>query len=395
MSVRALNPMICLLACLATWATAAGDERSPIIVAMGADGPLAPFADVDQLLQPPPTPAPSPATDPAFGDAWLSGLLNGPLMAGLGSADGSGAAEGLSPTRIAALLMCEECMTPGVWPAPVGVDLPAEQLTAGGLLGLPGALRIARQGTVQLLPTGTMFRPYLASPKESRLGSSFRYEREDGWLWDHDLGGRFPLMRWGTMDNVFPQGIQLDIEAAAQLRQDPEADMILRSSDFRWGMPLAFGYGRHRTKVGYYHVSSHLADEFLLAGGGPRVNYVRDAVVLAHAVYFWPSLRGYAEVDWGFNRDVSGPWHFQFGADFAPPRATGPWGAPFAAVNAHLRQEVNFSGSLTAQAGWSWRSEGNGRLLRMGASYFTGKSQQYSFFNRHEQLIGLGIWLDN
>ncbi len=66
---------------------------------------------------------------------------------------------------------------------------------------------------------------------------------------------------------------------------------------------------------------------------------------------------------------------------------------PFLAVNGHLREEVDFGGNLSLQAGWLWRGI-SGHVFRMGMLYFNGKSDQFEFFNRDEEKIGLGLWYD-
>ena len=87
------------------------------------------------------------------------------------------------------------------------------------------------------------------------------------------------------------------------------------------------------------------------------------------------------------------PWEFQFGTEYSPLGPTGSRGAPFLAVNGHLRQEVDFGGTLIVQAGWQWRGR-TGHLMRRGLEYFNGQSEQYQFFHDHEQLVGIGVWYD-
>ena len=87
------------------------------------------------------------------------------------------------------------------------------------------------------------------------------------------------------------------------------------------------------------------------------------------------------------------PWEFQFGFEYSPMRPSGLQGDPFFAINAHLRQEVDFGGALDGEAGWQWRGA-TGHLFRIGAIYFNGKSEYYQFGNTFEQQIGGGIWYD-
>ena len=148
-------------------------------------------------------------------------------------------------------------------------------------------------------------------------------------------------------------------------------------------------------KLAYYHVSSHLGDEFLLLNPGfPRSNYSRDAVVIGGGYYWTEALRLYGEVGYAISA-VGGaePWELQFGADFSPPH-TPDCGAPFAAVNAHLREDVGFGGHFVAQTGWQFRQGADSRLFRLGLQYFNGKNEQYEFLDDFERKLGAGIWFD-
>ena len=63
-------------------------------------------------------------------------------------------------------------------------------------------------------------------------------------------------------------------------------------------------------------------------------------------------------------------------------------------LESHLREEVDFGGNMVVQAGWAWRRVPRGALFRIGLEYFTGKSDQYEFFDRTEHRLGWGIWAD-
>jgi hypothetical protein len=276
------------------------------------------------------------------------------------------------------------------------VEPPAEYVDLDAMYGpaiAPGVGSV-EPWTWQLLPQGLIYRSYLAGVNEPRLAAVIFNEEHQGWLFDPTLGARVGLLRLGTQDPFWPCGFQIDVEGAAMLRLDTRDEVDVVSADYRAGVPLTFGVGRHRTKFAYYHLSSHVGDEFLIKNQNfVRLNYGRDVLVLGHSYYPTDWLRLYGEVGWSFNLDVSKPWEFQFGLDWASPVATGYHGAPFVAFNAHLREEVNFGGGLAVQGGWSWRSV-DGRLLRTGVQYYNGKSPQFSFFDEHENQIGFGIWYD-
>jgi hypothetical protein len=262
-----------------------------------------------------------------------------------------------------------------------------------GLLG-PGQAGAA-PWRLQLLPDGLIYRSYLAGVKEPRFASVWNHEETLGWLWDISLGGRVAALRYGTEDPLWPEGWELDAEGAALLRLAPEEDRDLVACDYRFGVPLTFGRGGFRTKFGYYHLSSHLGDEFLLRHRGFfRDNYVRDSLVLGQSLYLTDALRLYAEAAWAFyTSGRAKPWEFQFGLEFSPAAESGIYGAPFFAINGHLREEYDYSGNLVAQTGWQWRGA-SGHLFRIGMQYYAGHSDQWEFADQYEEKVGMGLWYD-
>ncbi|MCR4412559.1 MAG: DUF1207 domain-containing protein [Thermoguttaceae bacterium] len=250
--------------------------------------------------------------------------------------------------------------------------------------------------TWQLLPAGILYKSYLASGREARIGAQFFHERDRSGLLDATLGGRVGLLRYGTQDALRPEGWQLDGEVAAfpRLTLDDQWDLI--STDFRLGLPLTFRRGYVEAKFGYNHLSSHLGDEYIrrIRPGAQGNEYVRDALALGLALRPTEAMRVYGEAGWAFRtKGPSQPWEFQFGLDVSPPLPNGCRGGPFFGVHGRLREELDYSGSLTVETGWQWRGQ-SGQLLRTGFHYFNGKSDQVQFLNEHEEQIGAGLWYD-
>jgi hypothetical protein len=253
-----------------------------------------------------------------------------------------------------------------------------------------------RSWSWQFLPEGLIYRSYLAGPKESRFLSNWAHEKDLGSIWDITLGGRVGVFRYGSQNSFRPEGWQIDIEGAAMPRLDWEEERDLISADFRFGVPLTYAVGMFETKLAYYHLSSHLGDEFLLKNPWiQRINYSRDVVVFGLATYWTEDVRLYAEAGYGVvTSGGAEPWEFQFGAEYSPVAPTYVRGAPFAAINGYLREEVDFGGTLTVQAGWQWRGYGSRHLFRAGVQYLSGKSPQLQFFDRNEQQLGFVLWYD-
>jgi len=252
--------------------------------------------------------------------------------------------------------------------------------------------------TWQLLPLGLIYHSYLAGPKEPRMSSVWQHQTGAGGgsFWDFTVGGRIGLLRYGTPRGFRPDGWQIDIEGAAQPQLVLNYDRDMHSTDFRGGALLTYGLGKFQAKFGYYHLSSHIGDEFFIKNPTfDRLNFSRDALIFGIGYFLTDNIRLYGETAWAFYSDGgSEPWEFQFGAEYSPITHPGWRGDPFAAINAHLRQEVNFGGSLVIQVGWQWLSIANGSRLRTGFQYFNGKNEQYQFYYNYIQQFGYGVWYD-
>lgn len=254
------------------------------------------------------------------------------------------------------------------------------------------------QWTLQNMPEGLIYHSYMAGVKEPRCASVWSQRDEFGSGWDVALGGRIGLLRYGTSGcgSSRPEGWQVDLAGAVFARLDPTGDSTpLIATDYRADIPITYGCGPLHVKLAYYHISSHLGDEYMLtASSFNRINYHRDALALGIGYYWTDALRFYGEA--GIAGEAGGgaePLEFQMGIDYSPIQ-TGHCGSLFWAVNAHAREEVDFGGNFVAQLGWQWRSSGRGGVFRTGLQYYTGKNEQYSFYDQSENRLGYGIWID-
>ncbi|QDT53642.1 hypothetical protein Pan44_16650 [Caulifigura coniformis] len=248
----------------------------------------------------------------------------------------------------------------------------------------------------QLAPVGLLYKSYLAGAKEARISTVWMQDSKRGLIWENALGGRVGVVRYGTEDVLHPEGWQFDIEGAALPRvipQDPSSP--LEAVDFRVGLLSTWRYGDTAVKAGYYHLSSHAGDEFLINNPAfVRINYVRDAGIIGITQYFLEDFSVYGELAYAFNaEDGAEPLEFQYGVQYSP-MTTGWPGAPFAAINGHTREDYNWATSLTVQSGWQWRSAKTNHTFRVGMQYYRGPSLQWELGDRKENMLGGGIWYD-
>lgn len=250
----------------------------------------------------------------------------------------------------------------------------------------------------QLLPNGLLYKTYLAGEKEPRMQLVPYYDtKSKRKIWEAVLGGRAGLIRLSDPSISNSDAFQLDLEGAVFARVLPdEPSAMLEGSDYRVGLYGTWKFDRLSYRAGYYHISSHVGDEYLIANPlFNRINYVRDSTLAGAAYQLNEVSRVYGEI--GYALGVEGgakPLEFQFGGEYAPLPTTQFTGAPFAAVNTHLREDFDFNGGVNVVAGWGWQGEHSKRRLRLGLNYYNGPSLQYEFFDRWENLVGGGIWLD-
>ena len=146
----------------------------------------------------------------------------------------------------------------------------------------------SQQMSLELLPGDLIWHSYWAGAKEPRMsGTIFRETNGNLSLFDVSLGGRASIVRSGYRRNGRPLGWELQIEGAAQLRLNLDQNFDFDSADFRFGIPLIYApHEQLHWKFAYYHLSSHIGDEFLVRDPDyVRINFSRDVFVLG-ASYF-------------------------------------------------------------------------------------------------------------
>lgn len=257
--------------------------------------------------------------------------------------------------------------------------------------------------TWQCLPNGLMYKSYLANEKGPRFATvwSGLHGRPpaiggNGYIWDATLGARVGVLRYGTNTIVDPQGWQLDMEGAAMPRLDLQSKEDVIGTDFRFGVPITYRRGPTAFKFGYYHISSHLGDEFQLKYPFyKRDNYVREAVLVGLSHEPTDFTRVYAQAAYAISDGgIVDPWEFLFGFEYSALGRSGVYSSPFFAINVHLREELNYSGSVNVQTGWQWRGPESDHLWRIGLQYFNGPTSQFALGRFQEQMLGFGMWYD-
>ncbi|EMI20083.1 protein containing DUF1207 [Rhodopirellula maiorica SM1] len=247
-----------------------------------------------------------------------------------------------------------------------------------------------------MLPEGLLYKSYLAGPHEPRISTVLFSDTEKGVLWDATLGGRVGLLRYGTPGAAAADGWQWDLEGAVMVRLDVENSEDVESMDFRFGTLITRADGPWSAKFGYFHISSHVGDEYMERFPTfQRVNYVTESLIAGVSYQASDPLRLYGEFAYAVKTSGGAkPIQIQIGAEHVPVPLQPKRGGPFNAINLDVREAVDFSPTVTLQTGWQWQGMASQRRLRFGLQYLNGYTTQFEFFNERERQIGVGSWFD-
>lgn len=249
----------------------------------------------------------------------------------------------------------------------------------------------------RVLPSGLLYRSYIAAPHEPRFSSAVLFDHSTGTSrWDATLGSRVGLLRRDRPPRMDLDAWQIDIEGAAMVRLDPQEKMDLESADYRFGLLWTGKRDNLAVKFGYFHVSSHIGDEFLIKNPTfQRINYVKESLIMGASLQASPEWRIYGELAWAvIATGGAEPWQLQTGAEYARLASCPTRGAPFTAINVQMRQEVDFAPGISILSGWQWKSPETAKTFRLGLQFFNGPSNQYEFYQQNDSQLGFGAWYD-
>ena len=246
-------------------------------------------------------------------------------------------------------------------------------------------------------PTGDLFWPLIADPKQPQFFASYR--RYDTDVDTVNLGA----VGYGETFGLYRHkgkrrgdSLQLSIAAGlfAQFNLDaPSKDLI--NADYVVGFPLTYRYGPLSARLRVYHQSSHLGDEFLLNERPERVNLSFESVEFLVS-YDWNTLRIYL----GGERLID-PEPSSLNTEGAHGgleyRGTQPilWGGHLVGgLDLKSWEEHDWSIDLSLKIGLEFgrANPGSHRLRLMGEAY-DGHAPHGQFYNSEISYYGAGIYL--
>ena len=317
--------------------------------------------------------------------------------------------------------------TPGVNAAPPESPTPA---TAGGIGGAAGTLGFGPpmavpqwlkpyaahpakfHGSMYRLPNGffprgNLFSPLMADPKWPGFAASYSHYSpyHPNGLKDViavSIGDTLPFYR-NNMGGGWQWEIGMQADAYAYFNVDTQAK-DLQNTDF-----LVGGYGAIRHKnlsflVRYFHQSSHLGDEFLLAnpayynGLRQKISYEQlNGIVSLDLLH--RTFRLYAGA--GYLTDILpstlGRWIFQYGVQYHGPilwHTTNTVWTPVAGLDFENWNQNNYDTDISARAGIQvTNGHADSPRFQFLLEFYRGHSYYGQFFVNQIQYVGFGVHL--
>ncbi|MFZ3065439.1 MAG: DUF1207 domain-containing protein [Nitrospirota bacterium] len=290
-------------------------------------------------------------------------------------------------------------------------DADKQVRTIDGLLGLtivvkpadagkPGAVSrfMGITGEAEAFPTGDLFRPLIADPKQPQFFVSINRFKSSGVKYTMasvGFGETFGMYRFfGSREG---DGLQLSVEGGlfAQFNMDaPSYDLI--NADYTIGIPVTYRLGDNSLRFRIYHQSSHLGDEFLQSVNPPeRVNLSYEAIELIYSRE-WRGWRVYGGGEYLIHKEPADlkPMSAHWGIEYCGSKPLVWNGRPIVGVDMKSFEEHNWAIDTSVKAGLEFGHPNPGqRRLRLMAEWYKGFDPHGQFYNNKVEYYGMGVAL--
>ena len=250
----------------------------------------------------------------------------------------------------------------------------------------------------EAFPTGDVFRPLIADPKQPQFFVSFDRMTSQGSRYTMasvGFGETFGLYRFRGEGEG--NGLQFSVEGAlfAQFNMSTPS-YNLTNADYTIGLPVTFRHGGNSIRFRVYHQSSHLGDELLLGANPPdRVNLSFEALELLYSGE-WRGWRIYAGGEYLVHKEPSDlkPLSAHWGLEYRGSQPLLWKGRPLAGVDMKCLEEHDWAVDTSVKAGLEFGRPGPGqRRLRVMAEWYRGFDPRGQFYVNEVEYFGLGVSL--
>lgn len=248
-------------------------------------------------------------------------------------------------------------------------------------------------------PSGDLFRPLLADPKQPQFYASLDQFDSLGvhsTMAQVGFGETFGMYRW-FLGSRKGDGLQLSVEASldARFNMSTASDNLI-NADYTVGIPLTYRSGANSIRFRLYHQSSHLGDEFLLSAHPPkRINLSYEAIEFLYSRE-WRGWRGYAGGEYMIRKDPADlkPASAHCGIEYRGSRPLLWTGRLIGGVDCKSFQENAWAINTSVKVGLEFGQPDPGRRrLRLMAEWYRGYDPRGQFYMNRVEYYGLNLSL--
>jgi len=249
------------------------------------------------------------------------------------------------------------------------------------------------------MPNHSLFQPLIADPKWPRFTVAYQYYFKDRGLkhaFAPNFGAGFPLYRIVNIGYNYEWeiGIQAGLFGLMDIGTKTSA---LINADYFIGVPITYRAGLWSSLIRFYHISSHLGDEFMLTKEGKKIKRINlsyegiDTLIS----YNWNNLRVYGGGGYIVHKEPSyvKPLKLQFGTEYYSPNTfmNGKL-RPIMGIDIKTEEQGKWYPGVSCKAGVQLESATLiSNKVQLMLEFYSGKSFHGQFYRDKIRYIGIGL----
>lgn len=249
------------------------------------------------------------------------------------------------------------------------------------------------------MPSGYLFQPLIADPSWPRFTLSYQYYTRDKYsthVFAPNFGASFGLLKFTEEDNSesWELGVQAGLFAIMDIGSKPTA---LINADYYVGLPLTYSSGAYSQMFKFYHLSSHLGDEFMLTKEGKKIKRINLSYEGIDALfsYYFGKIRVYGGGGYLVHKEPNfvKRGKVQCGLEYISETTfLNDMLRPVSAIDFKFLESTKWSSQISIKTGIQFENHNSfSKKVQLMLEYYQGNSIHGQFFRNKVQYFGIGL----
>lgn len=248
---------------------------------------------------------------------------------------------------------------------------------------------------LEAFPRTLLFRPLIADPRWPQISGTMQryFRKERRVLWSASFGESFPFVGSRDSERPWQLGLQASVFTLWDMQTESN-DMV--NADFLVGFPYTKKIGPWAFMGRWFHISSHLGDEFILQHRNvDRMNLSYEAWDAKVSHDFPHGFRLYGGGGYLYRRfpESLKPLIASAGAEYVGGLFAHNWLRPVVGADFQKHQQNGWGATdISLRAGIQMQhAEVSTRRLQLLLEYYRGHDPNGQFFANPAEELGLGL----